>query len=58
MNKFTMRFPDANMVQVYSNFKCLGMKKADAQIMVEHRNTVVGAKEELQRMVQSAGNPH
>lgn len=25
-NKFSMRFPDAKMVQVYNNFKCLGMK--------------------------------
>lgn len=48
-NKFTMRFPDANMVLVYSNFKCLGMKKANAQILVEPWNSAVGAKGELQQ---------
>lgn len=48
-NKYSMRFPDANMVQVYNNFKCLGMKEAEAKIAVEPWNSSVGAKGELQQ---------
>lgn len=47
-NKFTMRFPDAQMVQVYSNFKSLGLRDADAKIMVEPWSSSAGAKGELQ----------
>lgn len=47
-NKFVMRFPDARMVQVYSNFKCLGMKAAEAQIKVEPWSSASSAKGELQ----------
>lgn len=47
-NKFTLRFPDANMVQVYSTFKSLGMKEAEAQIKVEPWTSGIGAKGELQ----------
>ena len=46
-NKFTMRFPDAQMVQVYSNFKSLGLRDADAKIMVEPWSSSAGAKGEL-----------
>lgn len=48
-NKYSLRFPDAHMVQVYSNFKCLGMKNVDAQIMVEPWSPSAGAKGELQQ---------
>ncbi|CAO2200186.1 unnamed protein product [Urochloa humidicola] len=47
-NKFTMRFPDMKMVQVYSSFKSLGMKTTNAQIVVEPWNSAIGAKGELQ----------
>lgn len=47
-NKYSMRFPDARMVQVYSHFKCLGMKVAKAQIKVETWNSAASAKRELQ----------
>lgn len=48
-NKYSMRFPDASMVQVYNNFKCLGMKEAEAKIAVEPWNSSVSAKGELQQ---------
>lgn len=48
-NKFSLRFPDAQMVQVYSNFKSLGMKEAEAQIVVEPWNAAAQAKGELQQ---------
>lgn len=44
-----MRFPDAKMVQVYNNFKCLGMKATDAQIMVAPWSVATSAKGELQQ---------
>ncbi|CAO2150011.1 unnamed protein product [Urochloa humidicola] len=47
-NKFTMRFPNAKMVQEYSNFK-LGMKHVDAQIMIEPWSSSLGAKGVLQQ---------
>ncbi|CAN6359249.1 unnamed protein product, partial [Urochloa humidicola] len=48
-NKFTMRFPDTKMVQVYSSFKSLGLRAANAQIVVERWNSAIGAKGELQQ---------
>lgn len=48
-NKYAIRFPDAQLVHVYSNFTFLGMKEADAQIKVEPWKASVGAKGELQQ---------
>ncbi|CAL4943271.1 unnamed protein product [Urochloa decumbens] len=48
-NKFSMRFPDARMVQVYSNFTSLGMKATNAKIRVEPWNSGSSAKGELQQ---------
>lgn len=48
-NKYSLRFPDAKLVQVYSNFKCLGMKTADAQIKVDPWSSAASAKGELQQ---------
>ncbi|CAN6332099.1 unnamed protein product [Urochloa humidicola] len=48
-NKFTMRFPDTKMVQVYSSFKSLGLRATNAQIVVEPWNSAIGAKGELQQ---------
>jgi hypothetical protein len=47
-NKFAMRFPDAKLVQVYSNFTSLGMIEAEAQITVEPWTATVNAKRKLQ----------
>lgn len=48
-NRFSLRFPDAQLVQMYSNFSFLGMKEADAQIKVEPWSPSAGAKGELQQ---------
>jgi hypothetical protein len=47
-NKFSLRFPDARMVQVYKNFKSMALKVVNAQIVVEPWSSSVGAKGELQ----------
>jgi hypothetical protein len=47
-NKFTMRFPNAKMVQDYSNFN-LGTKKGDVQMMIEPWSSSLGAKGVLQQ---------
>lgn len=43
-----MRFPDAQMVQIYSSFSSLGLKEANAKIKIEPWNSSAGAKRELQ----------
>jgi hypothetical protein len=47
-NKFSLRFPDARMVQVYNNFKSMTLKAVNAQIVVDPWSSSVGAKGELQ----------
>lgn len=47
-NKFTMRFPNAKMVQDYSNFNW-GTKKRDVQMMIEPWSSSLGAKGVLQQ---------
>lgn len=47
-NKFAMRFPNAKMVQVYSNFK-LGRNEGDEQMLIEPWNSSLGAKGQLQQ---------
>jgi hypothetical protein len=48
-NKYVMRFPEAKMMQVYSNFNFLGMKTSNAKIVVEPWSVAIGAKGELQQ---------
>jgi hypothetical protein len=47
-NKFSMRFPNAKMVQDYSFFK-LGKKDDDTQMVIEPWNSSMGAKGKLQQ---------
>jgi hypothetical protein len=48
-NMFSMRFPDAKLVQVYNNFTSIGMKAADAQIKVSSWSSAAIAKGMLQQ---------
>jgi hypothetical protein len=48
-NKFSMRFPDARLVQVYYNFTSLVMKAADAQIVVTPWSVAANVKGKLQQ---------
>ncbi|WVZ71628.1 hypothetical protein U9M48_020195 [Paspalum notatum var. saurae] len=47
-NKFSMRFPNAKMVQEWGHFRPLGLRTVEAQIVIDPWSPPSGAKGELQ----------
>ncbi|TVU01395.1 hypothetical protein EJB05_53164, partial [Eragrostis curvula] len=48
-NKFTVRFPTAQMIKDWGRFRPLGMRSVHAQIAIDPWNASVGAKFEMQQ---------
>ncbi|TVU50360.1 hypothetical protein EJB05_01730, partial [Eragrostis curvula] len=48
-DKFTVRFPTAQMIKDWGRFRPLGMRTVQAQIAIDPWNASVGAKAELQQ---------
>lgn len=48
-NKFTVRFPTAQLIKEWGYFRPLGMRTAPAQIAIDPWNSSIGAKAEFQQ---------
>lgn len=48
-NKFTVRFPSAQLIKEWGYFRPLGMRTADAQIAIDPWNSSIGEKAEFQQ---------
>ncbi|TVU05367.1 hypothetical protein EJB05_48526, partial [Eragrostis curvula] len=48
-NKFTVRFPNSQLIKDWGHFKPLGMRTTNAQIAIDPWNPSIGAKAEMQQ---------